>query len=243
MPGSGHQAPGDESIVSRDAYSILATPEDRLIHRSKGALHRAGLRLGLMAIVCLAPGAVLAQYEHDVEIAPFVGFRAGGHFSEISSGQDFEFENDISYGVIIDFNIDGSSQIELMGSGQRTDLVAQGGGSPLDVDVYQFQIGGLYQWDKREKIFPFILASVGITHIDPYDTPADPETFFAFSVGTGVKYFLNKWLGVRFDLRAYFTLVNGTSSIFCGSSGSCLLVVNGTVMTQAEASAAAVFRF
>jgi hypothetical protein len=61
-------------------------------------------------------------------------------------------------------------------------------------------------------------------------------TKFSFGVGGGVKVPFGRHLGLRFEARAYGTVLNNNSDVLC-TGGNCLIHVSGTLLWQYEANA------
>ena len=61
------------------------------------------------------------------------------------------------------------------------------------------------------------------------------------SIGTGAKFFLTQNIGLRFDMRAIYTMVNAETAIFC--NGGCTIKVRSNGLVQTEIGAALLVRF
>ncbi len=139
----------------------------------------------------------------NVEISPFVGWRTGGGLSGDLDGtiREFGIESGPSYGGTLDFNLHKANlKLEVLYSRHSTELDTAGllpGGAPLDVEYLQ---GGLLQETGSEKSRFFISALAGATRFSPRSF--DSVTKFSLSLGGGVKFFLGRNLGLRFDGRA-----------------------------------------
>ena len=77
----------------------------------------------------------------------------------------------------------------------------------------------------------------------PTSIDGDPEYFFAFTFGAGVKTYFKKprWLGLRFDARTYGTLLNSGDELFC-ETGECV-TVKGGVLWEFEGTVGLLFAF
>jgi opacity protein-like surface antigen len=83
----------------------------------------------------------------------------------------------------------------------------------LDLEVDYYHVGVLYQWTPGQ-IHPFVAASVGATVFRPEGSFIDDESRFSFSFGGGVKVMLSDHFGLRFEGRAFSTLVQDDDE-FC----------------------------
>jgi hypothetical protein len=92
---------------------------------------------------------------------------------------------------------------------------------------------------------PFIALTFGMSRFDPQPAEFSAEKFFSASVGGGVQLNPGGRFGVRLEGRVYTSLVDDNSRSFCGSDGEvggCLIEIDGTLLTQWEATAGIVFR-
>ena len=88
--------------------------------------------------------------------------------------------------------------------------------------------------------------TLGMSRFDPVPAEFRAESYFSGSFGGGVQLLSNRRFGLRLEVRAMTTLVDKNSAIFCGSdggAGTCLVKIDGTLLTQWEARAGLVFRF
>jgi hypothetical protein len=196
-----------------------------------------------MAIVSPAGAA-------DFEVTPFAGYTMGGEFSNAATGNTLSFDDTSSYGIMVDFKqaVDqqgGEPWIELYYSRQQTRLKADQGlfvGNPLfDVNVEYYHIGGTYS-QATGKVKPFAVGTLGATHMVPKGEGLHSETKFSLSLGGGVKMYLTEHVGIRLDARWFGTLFNGSGSAFC-SSGTCLINVQGDVLSQYVVNAGVILAF
>ena len=202
----------------------------------------------LPVALLVALPAVAEEKPKRFEISPFVGYRIGGTFEDDDSEVELDLDEGKSYGLALNMRADANTEYELTYSHQSTDVdvteVAPGAPA-LDLDIDYLQIGGTYLWD-GQRARPFLVATVGVAHLDPDDSDVDSETYFAFSIGGGWKVFPSNSLGLRLEARVYGTVLESDSDVFCrsGPSGSaCLIQSRGDVLWQWELSAGASFRF
>ena len=206
----------------------------------------------LCIAACLAVAMVMSRPVRaaDLEITPFAGYTMGGDFTVTETGQSLSFDDTSSYGIMLDFKQagdekSGESWIELYYSRQQTKLKADQGpfvGTPLfDVNVEYYHIGGTYG-QATGKVKPFVVGTLGATHMVPKGDGLHSETKFLLSLGGGVKLYLTEHVGIRLDARWFGTFFNGSGSAFC-SSGACLINVQGDVLSQFVANAGVVLAF
>jgi len=183
---------------------------------------------------------VLAE---DTEISIFSGYRTGGDFENANTGLNVGLDESASYGIIIGQDYGPEHVMEFLYSYQNSDLIDANtvpGTKLLDVDVEYFQVGGSQIWNDK-KIDKFFGATFGAIHLNPNDSSFSSKSRFAMSLGGGMVYKLTKNIGLRLELRAYFSSF-GSSSTFCASNGQCIVAGDG-FMRQVDANAGLRFRF
>jgi opacity protein-like surface antigen len=165
----------------------------------------------------------LAQDKPAIEITPFLGYDFGGGFEvfDFEFGTvDFELQDGESYGVIVDFPISRSFQVEAMVFQQPTTLEIDSGifgpsfeVSDLDIDYLQ---AGLLWQGSLGQVKPFFTAGVGLARMNPDIPELDSESRFAFNFGGGVKTFFTPHFGLRFEGRLLIiTLPEDEEEFFC----------------------------
>lgn len=195
----------------------------------------AAAALGLGLCCPMIAGAV------DVEISPAFGYRFGGEFTDQTTDQDVDVKEAATYGLAIDFEYAFDRMVEVYYSKQSTEIDDI---SPaLDLDIEYFQIGGVSEYE-LDDYTPYLLGTLGAARFSP-GGDLDSETRFAFTFGGGVKWFFNEHWAAKVEGRAFFTLFDTDTQVFCVSSGgaTCLFRTSGSVIWQLEANAGVVFRF
>jgi hypothetical protein len=183
-----------------------------------------------------------------VEIAPFAGQRYGGSFEDANTLARLELGDAAAYGLLLDFDSEPDKQIEVFLSHQNTRLSTAGlfTGNPLfDLTIDYYHIGGLYMLPEGERVRPFlrpfISGTFGLTRMIPKRPGLTTENRLSLSLGGGAKIFFTRSLGLRFDVRGIYTMLNADTSVFC--SGGCTIKVRSNGFVQTEAGAALMMRF
>jgi hypothetical protein len=115
----------------------------------------------------------------------------------------------------------------------------------IDLSIDYLQFGGTYIGPSR-LARPFLAATVGLSRFDPEASQFSAETYFAFSIGTGVKLWPENRFGLRLEGRLYGSVLDSESKIFCASdseNSACLISTKAEVLWQWEMMFGAILRF
>jgi len=201
---------------------------------------RSFLVYALLSFFVIPTGAVA----EGLMITPYLGYRVGGDFTDISSGIELELEESESYGLIIGKDNGTNNQMEFIYSVQPTNLIATGTVTPgvlVDVDVENFLFAGKKILNKESGTF--MSGMVGATRFDPSSSGLNSETRFALGIGGGVDHRISERVGFRFEGRGIATFLDSDGAVFCGSNGGCLVYTESSVIWQFEVVAGLSFRF
>jgi hypothetical protein len=203
------------------------------------AIH-ARCALTIAACILAHAGAASAQ---GLELAPFAGYRFGGDFFELVTGQPVDLDGARSVGITLNIPMSNGLQFEGLFTHQQAHVQVPAG--PLTpatrwlIAVDHWQGGGLQEYDFG-RVRPFLTGTVGITR---FAAPGDNEIRFAVGAGGGVKLFPSRYVGVRLDGRVFATFVDMEAGVGVCGPGGCLLSFYANVLWQADFTAALVFRF
>ena len=189
----------------------------------------------------------LARAQTPVEITPFGGYRFGGGFFELITGEPVDLDGAPAFGIAVDVPIRDPHgyQIEGLFSHEEANLTVRhqpfGPATIARVTVDHWMGGGLQEFG-GERVRPFLTGMLGLTR---YAGEKDSEIRFALSAGGGVKLFPTRHLGLRLDGRLFATFVDADLAFLaCGSvSGTCFVAFRTDVVFQAEFTAGAVLKF
>lgn len=200
----------------------------------------------LLTLPAAAPG-------QTVEITPVAGYRFGGGFAATSglepaeAAADFEVEDAASFGVHVGVRVADDGEIEVLYARQDTRLATSGlfTGAPLfDLALETFQFGGNYLFgEEGSRLRPYVGAGLGVTRLLPEPAGLRDETRFSASFAAGVKVWLGRHVGLRFEARGFFTVLESESDAFCRTGEECLVGVEGSDISQADVRAGLVLRF
>ncbi len=204
----------------------------------------------LLLLLALAEGfrplPAIAQISDDSEITPFVGMRAGGSFRDDLTSTEMEIRPSAGFGLMLDLPWEENSKLEIYLSRQPTRVKSgnAAGGSPgFDLNVEYYHIGGTVTLEKIRDFDNYLVATIGVTRLDPEGGTLDPETRPSFSIGLGSKYLLSERIRLRIEGRAFATAMSSDSSIFCNLPGACEIKVKSDTLVQWEASLGLSFAF
>jgi hypothetical protein len=183
-----------------------------------------------------AQAAEPERHGNEFEITPFVGHMFGGKFEDPLDQSDRDVDADTNFGFIANATAgDSSRHYELIYSRQSTQV---DGVTPLDLDVQYLHIGGIVSNPDATRVIPYFGLTVGATQFSPGGSGFSDETKLSFSVGTGVRVPITDHIGVRFDARAFITLLESSGEIFCVSSAGATCRISAQSDTFVQYAAA-----
>ena len=206
-------------------------------------------RFWLICVVLLGTSNAFAQSDAlDTEFTIFGALRAGGEMSVEDSDVVYEAKDSSSYGLIWNTRHERNTEWEVYFSRQQTEVersdpffVLPG----IDVDIYTLQLGGTYLFDGKG-VRPYLVATLGGTHVKADSSSGDSDTFFSGSLGFGLKFREGERLGFRLEGRAHGVLISSNSKLFCRTGPDeniCVVQIEGSMFSQFEAFAGVTFRF
>lgn len=198
-----------------------------------------------MIILATLPDVSFGSQSSKIEIMPFYGQRIGGNFKEITSGTNLDIRDGEITGIAAAFEYERDTQLELSYSLQSTKLTAGTSVTStalFDLDIEYIHLSGIRTSSIDRSMEKFFGGGVGLAIFDPDLRAADDATRFSFMFLGGVKKWLSEAVGIRFEARAYWTMLDSGSAIFC-SGGGCSVSVAGTVLSQYEANLGMSVRF
>lgn len=205
------------------------------------------MKRALSALMVFCPALLPAQ-EAGTELTAFGAYRFGGTFEEEQTEAEYELNDSPSFGFILNLPHKDPTQWEILYSQQRTEAEFQGAtlNDPVvDIDLHVLQLGGTYQWD-GEVARPYLAFTLGGTHVRTSSTESRSDTFFSGSIGVGMKFLPTSRIGIRVEARAYGTLVDSSTKLFCSTgpdTNICAIRLDGTMLSQVETFAGITVRF
>lgn len=202
----------------------------------------------VILIATLLLPQVAASQEQNFELTPFAAYRFGGTFDVEQSDASYELDDSESFGMLFNVRQSANTQWEVLYSKQNTNARLRDGAgtSPsVDTDIHVLQLGGTYQGDDKT-VRPYVAMTLGGTHVKTVANGSQSDTFFSGSIGLGVQIRPGERLGFRLEARAYGTLTDSSTDLFCQTGPDvnlCAIRIDGQIVTQFETFAGVVFRF
>ena len=187
------------------------------------------------------------------DITPLIGTRFGGELDNIDTNNqsvDLEVEDgDPSYGAIFAIRVFQELRVELLYSHQQTRLETNSGflsnnSKFTDIDIDYYHIGASWEWPLQNNVHPFFVMSLGATEFDPDEPLLNDDTRFSWSIGGGVKLFMQKNIAVHLGGRFFTTFIEDNDHLHCNDDHSfCFESNDDEYLDQFEATLGLTFRF
>jgi hypothetical protein len=170
------------------------------------------------------------QSDTTYEFTPFVGYQGGGEFEDAAGGTR-NIDAATNLGLIFDAAPESWRAYEFLYTKASTEI---GGTTKSDLDIEYLQLGGIVSYPDSMRVIPYFGLTVGAARLSPSVPGWDDETNLAFSAATGVRVPIGDHFGVRLDVRAFVTLLNSDSHVFCEVSdgATCDIRGKGTTLFQ-----------
>jgi hypothetical protein len=196
------------------------------------------------ALVALAVLALAAPAgAGDVELAPFAGLKFGGRLFSPDFVASFSFDESLTYGATLGMPLDDQWRVEFLYSRQSTELrSARVPGRRFPQTVEHYMVGIQEETDAERPLRFFGVFFLGATRLVPGLSGGESDLRFAGALSLGGKYRLTPRLGLRFEARAFYTVVESGGSIYC-VDGTCLFQFSGSGIWQGDLTAGIVLRF
>ena len=201
---------------------------------------RSRLTGAILLIACCGDASSL--YAQGIEITPFGGYRFGGDFFELITGQPVDTDGAPAIGAIVDVPLGNGLQVEGLFTHQDAHVsVPSGPFAPpfrarISVDHFQ---GGALQEYAEGRARPFATGMLGLTR---YAGEGDSEIRFTLGAGGGVKLFPAPRIGVRLNGQVSATFVYADARVVGCSPGICFVGLNADIVWQVEFTAGLILK-
>ena len=201
--------------------------------------------------------SVSTRAQGRFEASPFVGYETSGSYpiSIFSSVSDLTVPVDklrvndaLSYGTFLDYNLTENTQLEFMWDRNNASYSARNALTgeyfkAYNSDIDQYQFGGLYMFlNSEHRLRPYIAGSVGFTH-DSNSNGTPNRTEFSYSIGGGVKYYVNRHFGFRGDARYMPTYGSSSNATYCDPFFGCYNAHVHNYLNRGNFVGGVIFRF
>jgi hypothetical protein len=204
---------------------------------------------------------IVPAFGQTYEITPLVGGLFGGTVKIEQEGQPnfhAHFTDRLSYGVAAGVRFDADdcekcNTIQFRWLRQQSHLtlddqdafVAPVTGTPSFyplVTANDFLGDFSHEWPLKyhKYVAPFLTLTLGAAYLT---TPQAGATRFEFGASTGVKVFPTQHFGMRFQVEYLGIVEDANAQRLTCFGGTCLVLVNGSVINQFMVSAGPAFRF
>ena len=182
------------------------------------------------------------------DFTPFIGYRTNASFPVephvTGMNPRVVLNASPSYGVSIGARVHEDDLVEIRWARQDSnihseDITPQPPRQRVVLDQFHGDFSHEYlveDWATWAR--PFVLASVGGTHISGTSTHF---TRFSFGIGGGVRFYASRHLGFKIQAEWLPVLVDPQVAFVCGSG--CIVHVGGTLSSQGEVFVGPILRF
>ena len=206
-------------------------------------MHRHGTSVLPFIVLLATAGSGNAQPGGDNAFTLYAGYRDGGRFTDITTGNKLPIEASGVGAVSFDFwpNPEAATQYQIYVSRQSSQVDARQATQPpppaaapakFPMRVTYAHIGGAVFPSKTIGLGPYLVGGIGATLFEPDLQGLANELRPSISLGIGYQLPLGERVALRFETRGYATLVNSNSALFC--SGGCVLSIKGDTVTQGD---------
>jgi opacity protein-like surface antigen len=186
------------------------------------------------------------------EVAGFGSLAVGGQFRladggavNTGTGSRVSLADHGAFALAADVRADQSSWYELFYSREATDLRGNFDAPRTDVTVEYLHVGGTVLLNDEFEVRPYVVGGLGVTRFTP-GAAGSTDTRFSASLGLGLRWPVTRHFSVRLEGRAFVTLVNDSTALFCRSDESgllCRIHGSGQTFVQGEFLAGAAYAF
>ena len=194
-----------------------------------------------------------AAFAQNVEITGHVGYQLNGGLDNLQTVlfERLEIENSTNYGASIGYLVSDGLGLEFQWNHTQADALAEPFGGGPDVRLFSMnenQYMGNVVWHftpREEKVRPFAFIGLGATSLTPDRPNVDGTTKFSWAVGTGAKYNINDYFGLRGTLRYSPTYITSTAEgYWCDPFwGGCWTLADYHYLHSFDLSGGITFRF
>jgi opacity protein-like surface antigen len=177
-----------------------------------------------------------------VQIAPLAAWGFGGSVTNLDTGEKRSFEAAPVFGGALGVRVGKGWYTEGYFSRQSTKLAGGGISPDFDVALERYLLGIQQETGTNPRVRWFGTFWLGATRFIPGHGDFDSATKFTGGLGLGVKTYFTDNIGLRLEVRGFYTLVKGEGGLAC-VNGSCLFAFSGSGLWQGDVGGGLVFAF
>lgn len=193
----------------------------------------------LLLLLAVADGTA-----QDVEVWPFAAYRFWGSIP-VEEGR-LQLPSSLALGGVINYRAWDGTRVEILYVQQGTELQLRRPGSfvtPIsDITVRYLHAGAQYR-SGGAGVRPYVVFTVGVSHLDPRETSRAQAWGLSGSSGVGISLPPANPVALRLEGRLWVTAVGGPDELFCSSGSGCFVSVSSPLLWQGQLSAGLRFAF
>ena len=194
----------------------------------------------MISIVLSMPGNAQESNEGDLEFYGTYGYMFGGYLRTYNG--ELNIGNSDNFKIGLNYTVSPGTQFEIHWMHQSSDVTITEYGNIFefqeffDLNTDYIQIGVLKE-SKTGPVRPFGKLTMGTAVYTPEGNSGyDDEWRFAFTMGAGVKAYLNESVGIRLSGAFMMPVYWSGLSFFCGTGGCGTGVSTASAILQGEFS-------
>jgi hypothetical protein len=191
----------------------------------------------LIVALWLAPPSAHAQ---TVEVTAFGGLAFGGELIATPGYESVPLQAGLLYGGAFNVEFLPRWRLEALVMREESKVPSPTYGTYVDVDVDRYMGGVLSQERLSPRFDVFGEVMLGATRYQP--AGYESELWFTLGVAAGVKTYVARNVGFRFEARGYYTPIVISGAGICGGYG-CIIGYTGTGTFQGDISAGVIIAF
>jgi hypothetical protein len=213
-------------------------------------------------LILMNSSVVLSQDFKRFELHVSGGLIVSGGIP-LDTAEDIHYEsikvsNSHAVGAAFAININRLDAVELSWQRQFTEgrlpaefALPSSSGNPavFNLNIDQYHMNFIHHYELSvPRTMPYVMAGLGATtYYANGNGISDATSYFSFSLGGGIKYYLNNHFGLLGEARWSPTVVSASdSSFWCqfgGSGADCLVNLRISLQNQMDLTGGLIFRF
>ena len=198
---------------------------------------RAATPALVLAALLLAAPFARAQ---TVELTAFGGLAFGGELIATPGYESVPLQAGLLYGGAVNVEFLPRWRFEALFMREESKVPGPVHGTYVDVDVDRYMGGILSQERLSQRFDIFGEFMLGATRYVP--AGYESELWFTLGAAAGVKTYVTRNVGFRFEARGYYTPVVISGATVCGGNG-CVIGYTGTGTFQGDITAGVIIAF